>query len=67
PWTRRVDDAHLDPDTWLQTAPRTDGSWWPAWQQRLAAHSSARVAPPRIGAQGEKALADAPGGYVLLR
>jgi len=65
--TRQAHDAHLDPDAWLQAAPRFDGSWWPAWQHWLAEHSGERVAPPRIGTRGEKALADAPGRYVLLR
>ena len=65
--TQAPDHAHLDPDTWMQTAPRFEGSWWPAWQHWLAEHSGARVAPPKIGVRGEQALADAPGGYVFMR
>ncbi len=59
--TRPAGGAYLGPDDWLATAPRHAGSWWPAWQQWLAARSGARVKPPRMGA----ALADAPGSYVL--
>jgi polyhydroxyalkanoate synthase subunit PhaC len=64
---------HLDPDAWLQAAPRSPGSWWPAWNEWLvgpaAPHagrrSSERVAPPELGAPGAAALGDAPGSYVL--
>jgi polyhydroxyalkanoate synthase len=65
--TRGANDDHLDPDTWRQTAPRFADSWWPAWQQWLAARSSGRVDVPPMGAPGtERALlADAPGSYVL--
>ena len=65
--TRRHDDRYLDPDAWLALAPHAEGSWWPAWQQWLAARSGERVAPPSMGApqQGYPALANAPGGYVL--
>ena len=63
--TRRHDDRHLDPDAWLQAAPRADGSWWPAWQRWLAAHSSRPVDTPTLGRRGGAALADAPGNYVL--
>jgi len=62
---RSHDDRHLDPDAWLQAAPRADGSWWPAWQRWLAAHSSRLVDTPTLGRRGSAALADAPGNYVL--
>ena len=65
--TRANDAPHLDPDAWLSAAPRADGSWWPAWQQWLAGHSSARVAPPRGTAPAEGPMADAPGSYVRQR
>ena len=52
---------------WLERAERFEGSWWPAWQQWLAARSGERVAPPATGAAGKGygAIADAPGRYVL--
>lgn len=61
-------DRYLDAETWLATAPGQNGSWWPAWQDWLARHSSAtRVAPPRLGApeQGLYPLCEAPGTYVF--
>lgn len=61
---RPAGSAYVGPDEWLQTAIQADGSWWPHWQQWLAAHSTAeRTAPPVMGAG--VTLADAPGLYVL--
>jgi polyhydroxyalkanoate synthase subunit PhaC len=62
---RREGDPYLSPDTWLETTPMQDGSWWPCWQRWLAAHSSKRIAPPLMDAGG--VLGDAPGTYVLGR
>jgi len=63
--TRPAGGAYLAPDEWLAAAPRQEGSWWPAWQQWLAAHSGSRVKPPRMGSARHAPLADAPGSYVL--
>jgi polyhydroxyalkanoate synthase len=67
--TRRHDEPYLDPDTWVQSAPREDGSWWPAWQRWLAKRSGQEVAPPAMGnaAAGYAPLGPAPGQYVLQR
>ena len=58
---------YVDPDTWYERTPRSEGSWWPAWQQWLARHSTAKVAPPSMGAPdaGHAMLGDAPGSYVF--
>jgi polyhydroxyalkanoate synthase len=67
---RRAGERYLAPDEWAERAPRHDGSWWPAWQAWLAQHSSGkRVAPPPLAAvgNGDAALTDAPGSYVLQR
>ena len=62
------DAAHryLHPKQWQDTAPRTEGSWWPAWQAWLAEKSPERVPPPTMGApkRGVVELDDAPGRYV---
>ena len=60
-------ERYVDPDSWFQGAPRSEGSWWPAWQQWLAGRSGERVAPPATGAAGKgyAVIADAPGRYVL--
>jgi poly[(R)-3-hydroxyalkanoate] polymerase subunit PhaC len=65
--TKRAHDRYLDPDTFLDAAPRKEGSWWPEWVAWLAAHSDAPVAPPAMGAAqaGYAPLGEAPGSYVL--
>ncbi len=65
--TKQADDRYLDPDAFLETAPRKEGSWWPEWVAWLAARSGAPVAPPSMGAAqaGYAPLGDAPGSYVL--
>ncbi|WP_341895010.1 alpha/beta fold hydrolase [Ferrovibrio terrae] len=61
-------DRYIDPDAWLATAPKHDGSWWPEWLAWLQAASGTPVAPPGMGAAaaGYAPLADAPGSYVLV-
>jgi len=67
--TKNIADRDTDPETWMTTAPRFEGSWWPTWQSWLARHSTGRVAPPPLGnmAIGLAPTADAPGTYVLER
>jgi polyhydroxyalkanoate synthase len=63
-WTNST--ATLSADAWFEKAPLFEGSWWPAWQQWLGSHSTAKQVRPRApaaGAAGAK-LEDAPGGYV---
>ena len=63
--TRPAHGRWLDADHWLKTAQRHEGSWWPAWQQWLAAHSSPPVKARAIPAS--RAICDAPGEYVMQR
>ena len=63
--TREAGGPYLAPDDWLAAAPTHAGSWWPAWQQWLAARSGTQVKPPRMGSSAHPAIADAPGAYVL--
>ncbi len=67
--TRRLADPHLAPEDWMQAATKRDGSWWPAWQQWLVAHSSGKSRPPAMGAPGKgyRVIEDAPGQYVRQR
>lgn len=64
--TRRDDEKYIDPDQWLEEAPRFTGSWWIPWQKWLADHSSGQGLPPGLGAaeKGLRVLCDAPGIYV---
>ena len=59
--TKQADDRYLDPETFLETVPRKDGSWWPEWLAWLSARSGTPVAPPPMGSP----LCEAPGSYVL--
>ena len=65
--TKLADAHYVDPETYLATAPRKDGSWWPEWAAWLAARSGAAVEPPEMGAAraGYAPRCDAPGTYVL--
>ncbi len=67
--TMAPDEAYVPPDLWVARAPVRSGSWWPAWQAWLAAHSGEPVAPPPLGApeKGYPPIAPAPGTYVLQR
>ncbi|GAA0744449.1 alpha/beta fold hydrolase [Ideonella azotifigens] len=65
--TRPAEGPSLTADDWLAAAPQHEGSWWPAWQAWLAAHSGAPVKPPHMGGRHKGALADAPGSYVMVR
>lgn len=64
--TQREGEKYIDPDRWLDEAPRFNGSWWIPWQEWLKANSSGLTAPPEMGApeKGLRILGDAPGTYV---
>jgi poly[(R)-3-hydroxyalkanoate] polymerase subunit PhaC len=64
--TRQEGDPYVDPARWETTAPRSEGSWWPAWVRWLQSHSEGRVPPPETGSApaGYPALGAAPGTYV---
>jgi polyhydroxyalkanoate synthase len=65
--TRAVDGKYLDPDRWLRTAPRHEGSWWPKWDAWLKTLSGDPVTPPKMGAAGYRPMCPAPGTYVLQK
>jgi polyhydroxyalkanoate synthase len=67
--TRRLADPHLAPVDWMEAALEHEGSWWPAWQRWLVAHSSGKGKPSTLGAPGKgyRLLDDAPGQYVRQR
>jgi len=56
------------PDTWLKSAKRHEGSWWPDWAGWLAKQAGRKdVAARKPGTGKLKALEDAPGSYVRVR
>jgi polyhydroxyalkanoate synthase len=67
--TKLEEGRFIDADTWHASAPKFDGSWWPAWAAWLAERSSAMIEPPKMGAPelGLEILGDAPGTYVFQR
>ena len=66
---RARNDAYVPPNTYTARAEQVDGSWWPALQSWLAAHSGSRREPPHMGARqlGLAPVCDAPGTYVMAR
>jgi len=66
---RHAGDRLLTAEEWMESTASVAGSWWTAWVQWLAQHSSAEVAPPSMGAPraGLPPLDPAPGQYVLQR
>ena len=62
--TAAAETNPIDPDPWLVTAPRKNGSWWPEWNDWLKARSGESVAPPAFPATDAR-LPAAPGTYVL--
>lgn len=67
--TKRETDSFESPDEWHASAPKFEGSWWPAWTDWLAQRSSEKSEPPSMGAprDGLEALDNAPGTYVYQR
>ena len=57
---------YIDPDSWVETTPVNEGSWWLEYADWLDKRSGASVAPPAMGNgdKGYPVLADAPGTYV---
>ncbi|MBV9575458.1 MAG: alpha/beta fold hydrolase, partial [Gammaproteobacteria bacterium] len=65
--TFKENDRYVDADSWYKSTKIKGGSWWPAFEKWLAAHSVANVAPPQMGHEKYLPLEDAPGSYVLQR
>ena len=65
--TARPGEPYREPQAWLAQTAEQPGSWWPAWADWLAAHSSGPIAPPRLGSRAFPAQDPAPGRYVLER
>ena len=64
----RLGALHLGPQEWVEATPPREGSWWPAWEAWLAAHSApGRYSLPPLGAAGLPLLGPAPGTYVMQR
>ena len=62
--TRKAHGQWVEPTQWVAQAPQQEGSWWTAWQQWLAMHSSTPV--PATAIEPNTVLCDAPGTYVMV-
>ncbi len=64
----KLGELHLGPDEWVEANAPIEGSWWPAWEEWLTAHSApGRFSLPPIGAPGFAPICPAPGTYVMER
>jgi polyhydroxyalkanoate synthase len=63
--TRPANGRYADPEAFLATAARKEGSWWPEWTTWLATRSGAPVAARTVASNENGLLPDAPGTYVL--
>jgi polyhydroxyalkanoate synthase len=65
--TRKDLDKFVGAEAWAASAPRFEGSWWPAWEGWISGRSSGNMAPPGLGnaRAGYAPLGAAPGQYVL--
>jgi polyhydroxyalkanoate synthase subunit PhaC len=63
--TRPAEGHYTDPDTWLATAPRKEGSWWPELAAWLDQRSGPWVDANRFDDRAGASLGPAPGTYVL--
>jgi polyhydroxyalkanoate synthase len=59
--THAPDAPYIAPDRWQASTEHQEGSWWPAWENWLAARAGDLSPPPVL----VDSLGDAPGGYVL--
>ena len=57
-----------NPDAWLETAKRHEGSWWNDWQSWMDKNNGGVKVAARVPGDGKlKVIEDAPGAYVSLR
>ncbi len=54
----------VDPERWLGSATRHQGSWWEDWAAWIETRGGGRREPPQMGNKAHPVLGDAPGNYV---
>ncbi|WP_081806456.1 PHA/PHB synthase family protein [Actibacterium atlanticum] len=55
---------YMDPDTWLASHDRQEGSWWDEWFGWLHDKSGELGTPPAMGLESKPLLGKAPGSYI---
>jgi polyhydroxyalkanoate synthase len=59
-------ETPADPETWMASAQKEKGSWWPDFAAWLAERAGEEVpAPESLGSADLPVLGDAPGTYVF--
>lgn len=58
-------ERHQTPESWKEVAEHRAGSWWEDWMAWLKPRSGPLGKPPAVAKGQYKALADAPGTYVV--
>ena len=56
-----------DPDAWIASAQKHDGSWWTDWYEWLRARSGKEVPAREPGSEAHPPQEPAPGTYVLAK
>ncbi len=56
-----------NPDEWLESAERHEGSWWPHWQEWVSGFDATQVPARQPGDGALDIIEDAPGSYVKVR
>jgi polyhydroxyalkanoate synthase subunit PhaC len=64
-WYEAADYAGPDPEAWRAANSKHRGSWWEDWTTWSDARAAERMNPPAMGSTRNRAIADAPGEYVL--
>ena len=64
-WYEAAEYTGADAETWRRENSKHKGSWWEDWTAWSDARAGALVKPPPMGSKQNRAIADAPGEYVL--
>jgi len=64
-WYEAAEDTGADAEAWRRENSKHKGSWWEDWTEWSDARAGALVKPPPMGSKQHRAIADAPGEYVL--
>jgi polyhydroxyalkanoate synthase len=64
-WYEAAEDTGADAESWRRENSKHKGSWWEDWTEWSESRAGALVKPPPMGSKQNRAIADAPGEYVL--
>jgi polyhydroxyalkanoate synthase len=64
-WYEAAEYTGADAEAWRRENSKHKGSWWEDWTAWSDARAGALVKPPPMGSKQNRAIADAPGEYVL--